>query len=218
MRGTLGFPLYVNGRLFNEPVTISHVPGMGAVDPSMGAFGELVSYQPTAVLGAEPGLAPAEAPGPIARVLASPIYRLVSLASTAGLAFHGYRRNESVGWAIGWALLGGLAPVIAWPVAFAQGFGKPRRALTPNRSRRRRRTKKQRKNSSDAEDGAKRFVYFDAEEVAAGVPDGSPWNWNHMDLWETLDSVPAGVKSEIRGLGVDKCLVLSSGAEVWRTR
>jgi len=47
---------------------------------------------------------------------------------TAGLVagvFHGYRRNKSIGWALGWGLLGAMFPYITVPVAFAQGFGKP---------------------------------------------------------------------------------------------
>jgi len=43
--------------------------------------------------------------------------------SMAAGAYHGYKRNQSVGWAIGWALLGFMSPVIAMPVALAQGFG-----------------------------------------------------------------------------------------------
>jgi hypothetical protein len=53
-----------------------------------------------------------------------------SLLSTAGMvagAYHGYKRNESVGWAIGWALLGSMFPYITIPVSLAQGFGKPAR-------------------------------------------------------------------------------------------
>ena len=52
-------------------------------------------------------------------------------ASTLGLvgtglgAYHGYKRTGSIGWAIGWALLGGLFPIITIPVAIAQGFAKP---------------------------------------------------------------------------------------------
>ena len=40
-------------------------------------------------------------------------------------AYHGYKRTESVGWAFGWALFGGLIWPLAIPVMFAQGFGKP---------------------------------------------------------------------------------------------
>jgi hypothetical protein len=51
----------------------------------------------------------------------------VGLASVGASAYHGYRRNRSVGWGIVWGLLGGLAPVITPAIAIAQGFGKPRR-------------------------------------------------------------------------------------------
>ena len=49
----------------------------------------------------------------------------LALAGTALGAYHGYKRTESIGWTLGWALVGGLFPVIAIPVALAQGFGKP---------------------------------------------------------------------------------------------
>lgn len=53
-----------------------------------------------------------------------PSYHPIAMAATAALAYHGYKRNNSIGWAIGWVLIGGLAPVIALPIAFAQGFAK----------------------------------------------------------------------------------------------
>ena len=55
--------------------------------------------------------------------LAITLYAL-HVAGTAVGAYHGWKRNESVGWTIGWALLGGLAPYIVIPVAFAQGISK----------------------------------------------------------------------------------------------
>lgn len=60
---------------------------------------------------------------PMRRTLAA-AYAIAGVAGTALGAYHGYKRNNSVGWAIGWALLGGIAPVIVIPVAFAQGIGK----------------------------------------------------------------------------------------------
>lgn len=55
------------------------------------------------------------------------VWSLLSLAGAAAGAYHGYKRNhESIGWAIGWALLGSIAPVITVPVAVAQEFGKPK--------------------------------------------------------------------------------------------
>jgi hypothetical protein len=62
------------------------------------------------------------------------IWRVLSIASSGLGAFHGYRRNNSVAWAVGWAILGGMFPVIVPAIAFAQGFGKP----AVNRNRRRR--------------------------------------------------------------------------------
>lgn len=63
-------------------------------------------------------------------------WRLLSVASSGLSAFHGYRRNNSIGWAVGWAILGGMFPVVVPAIAFAQGFGKP--AVRPNGGRRRR--------------------------------------------------------------------------------
>ena len=50
-------------------------------------------------------------------------------ASAAGLAmgtYHGYKRNQSVGWALWWAFWGSTTPYVTIPLAFAQGFAKPR--------------------------------------------------------------------------------------------
>lgn len=49
----------------------------------------------------------------------------LSLLSAAASGYHGYKRNESVGWAIVWFGLGGIFPVITPVIAVAQGFGKP---------------------------------------------------------------------------------------------
>lgn len=58
------------------------------------------------------------------------IYSLVGI--TCGLlgAYHGFKRNDSVGWAFAWYLFGAWFPAIALPVAIAQGFGKPARRGT----------------------------------------------------------------------------------------
>lgn len=58
--------------------------------------------------------------------VATIIWSALSLGGAVSGAYHGYRRNNSVGWAIGWAILGGLFPVITIPVSLAQGFGQPK--------------------------------------------------------------------------------------------
>lgn len=52
------------------------------------------------------------------------MWGVLSVAGTALCAYHGYARNQSVGSAIWWGLAGGVFPIIALPVAFAQGFGE----------------------------------------------------------------------------------------------
>lgn len=49
----------------------------------------------------------------------------LAVAGTGLGAYHGYRRTGSVGWAIAWAILGGLFPIITLPIAYAQGFARP---------------------------------------------------------------------------------------------
>lgn len=53
-------------------------------------------------------------------------WMVASTASMALCVYHGYKRNDSIGWALGWGLFGSLAPVVAPTIALAQGFGKPR--------------------------------------------------------------------------------------------
>ena len=52
------------------------------------------------------------------------VWGIASTVSMAASAYHGYKRNNSVGWALGWGLLGGTFPVITPVIALAQGFGK----------------------------------------------------------------------------------------------
>jgi hypothetical protein len=54
------------------------------------------------------------------------IWGVLATISMAASAYHGYKRNDSIGWAIGWAICGSLFPVITPVIAVAQGFGKPK--------------------------------------------------------------------------------------------
>jgi hypothetical protein len=53
------------------------------------------------------------------------LYTVLAVASTGLSAYHGYKRNDSIGWALWWGFCGGLFPVVTPAIAFAQGFGKP---------------------------------------------------------------------------------------------
>jgi len=61
----------------------------------------------------------------------STVASVATIAAVSGAAlgaYHGYKRNKgSVGWAIGWAFFGSLLPILAIPIALAQGVGKPAR-------------------------------------------------------------------------------------------
>ena len=50
----------------------------------------------------------------------------LAVAGAALGAYHGYKRDDSVGWAIWWSLMGGLVPIVTIPIALAQGFGQPK--------------------------------------------------------------------------------------------
>jgi hypothetical protein len=50
--------------------------------------------------------------------------RVIAAAAIAAGAYHGYKRTGSAGWAVGWGVLAGLAPIIVIPIALAQGFAK----------------------------------------------------------------------------------------------
>ena len=55
------------------------------------------------------------------------VWAIASVLSVGASAYHGYRRNDSVGWAIWWGLMGGIFPVVTPAIALAQGFGQPKR-------------------------------------------------------------------------------------------
>lgn len=52
------------------------------------------------------------------------VWGVLALASSAAGAYHGYRRNQSIGWALWWSIAGGIFPVFTPALALAQGFGK----------------------------------------------------------------------------------------------
>jgi len=70
---------------------------------------------------------PTDSSAPSSSIFESPAYQALGVVGMGVGAYHGYKRNNSVGWAVGWAILGGMFPIIVIPVAFAQGIGKPKR-------------------------------------------------------------------------------------------
>lgn len=52
------------------------------------------------------------------------IFGIISTVSMAASAYHGYKRNESIPWALWWGFMGAVFPVITPVIGVAQGFGK----------------------------------------------------------------------------------------------
>lgn len=54
---------------------------------------------------------------------------LYGVSGTIGLVagvYHGWRRNQSYGWALWWGLMGAWFPFLTIPLSLAQGFGDRR--------------------------------------------------------------------------------------------
>ncbi len=64
---------------------------------------------------------------PVMDNVVKPAIYLAGFASFLALTYHGYKRNDSVGWALVWGILGGIVWPITVPIAVAQGFAKPKR-------------------------------------------------------------------------------------------
>lgn len=54
----------------------------------------------------------------------SKVFWAISTVSMAASAYHGYKRNESIPWALWWGFMGALFPIITPVIGVAQGFGK----------------------------------------------------------------------------------------------
>lgn len=48
----------------------------------------------------------------------------LTLAAAGAGAYHGFRRNQSVGWAVGWFAMGLIFPIFTSALALGEGFGK----------------------------------------------------------------------------------------------
>jgi hypothetical protein len=54
------------------------------------------------------------------------VWGVLGTISMAASAYHGYKRNDSIGWALWWGFMGSLFPVITPVIGVAQGFAKPK--------------------------------------------------------------------------------------------
>ncbi len=55
----------------------------------------------------------------------APIRDAVDFTSPLLAFYHGYKRNNSIGWALVWGWFGSVAPFTTAALALAQGFGEP---------------------------------------------------------------------------------------------
>lgn len=103
-----------------EPVVTSIEPG----EPSPSVLPGEFDYMP-----GEPGSypVPLPPPPPPPPTQWQTLGKILSYVGGVGGAYHGYKRNESAGWAFGWFIFGSVLPIFAIPVALAQGFAKPKR-------------------------------------------------------------------------------------------
>lgn len=100
---------------------------MGAIPTDIPPALTNQSADPT--VSAAPAYNPSGAPvAQVSHPVFSPATRAVwgtlATASLVASTYHGYRRNNSLGWALWWGLMGSLFPVVTPTVAVAQGFAK----------------------------------------------------------------------------------------------
>jgi hypothetical protein len=107
------YPTRYHGPIFNQP-------------QAMQPYRERpYGVAPFTGVGVDPSVSPPLVAGP-GLIVQNKYWQAASALSAAACAYHGYKRNQSIGWALWWAAMGGLAPVIAPVIAVAQGYGKPK--------------------------------------------------------------------------------------------
>ncbi len=108
-------------RMINPPVVTPQWPQNLLQQTALGSIVKVVGIGGT--LGdANGGTAPAVVATPSNPY--GPLWAVTATAGAAASVYHGYKRNNSIGWALWWGLMGSMFPVVTVPVAIAQGFGK----------------------------------------------------------------------------------------------
>lgn len=100
------------------PAALSYLDQQGNVHPTNAGIRRWDDFRGLTGLGYAPGEAPTWL-----RVG----WGVLATASMAASAYHGYKRNKSVGWAVWWGAMGFIAPILAPVVAVAQGYAKPKK-------------------------------------------------------------------------------------------
>lgn len=109
------YPTRYHGPIFNQPMFgRPYVDNGYMVPPYSGVGAEEIA----------PPDVPAPSAGGIAEIVGEPLWKTAVLASTVASVYHGYKRNDSIGWALWWGLMGGLFPFVTPVIAVAQGYGK----------------------------------------------------------------------------------------------
>lgn len=110
---------------------------------SLGRIGKMLGQTPMDYVEAWSNTAPSKSGSPSTNELAPPAgtpqvpdgmngyqlggWALLSTASMGASAYHGYRRNQSVPWALWWGLMGAMFPIVTPAIGLAQGWGTRKR-------------------------------------------------------------------------------------------
>lgn len=95
---------------------------LGPINPPINGRGNMVTKGLRGLRTGGVGAAPSTEDRSLRLVLGS-----IGVVGGALATYHGYRRTQSVGWALGWGFLGALFPLVTVPIALAQGFGDRKR-------------------------------------------------------------------------------------------
>lgn len=115
----VGFPSVEEG--------MRYAMGNGGCRDCVGAAGQRFVFGQTNANGNGNGLeagVSAWLPGAEASTGVNVGWGLLSTASMAASAWHGYRRHRRVGWSLWWGFMGAVFPIITPAIGAAQGWGK----------------------------------------------------------------------------------------------
>lgn len=128
------------GQIGMSPVTVARMQlqsggWQAALHTLRANYDESIVRQAWAELIAEPNNAVTIMPAgqswgrrPAGQIVTGRTFTLSDILMFAGAAlgaYHGYKRNDSVGWGIVWGAAGAVLPVITVGVAVIQGYAKP---------------------------------------------------------------------------------------------